>query len=565
MLLRWVVAGFFTALLALSLQIKTANAQGAFVEADTTFERGATAIALADLDGDGVLDAWVGYNGASRIYQWQANAWVDSGKRLGDDNLTLDIALGDFDSDGDIDAATIDFDNLIIWINQGGKQAGTEGSFTRLDTLPTDLGKRIALGDVDNDSDLDIFLVRGGNRPDLVFINDGDANFTDSGLQLGDSFGTDIALGDIDGDGDLDAIIATIVPIDEEPIPLNEIWLNTTTHITPSAPLFLDSGIRLGEHGANALAIGDLDADGDLDVWLAGLASADTLWINQGGLQAGTEGTFLQRELNLGDTTKDVVFADVDQDGDLDAIVGRSSSGVGVWLNQSGLQSGTAGHFNFRGQNMPVRVERIAMGDVNNDQLPELFIAPYAGNSRTSFWINGDQASVDAYRTLRDALMRNSSNGRDYISLYEQFTGEITTLMLTDPTLNANIFATFALWQPGINALTQGQGDTVVIHAEEIKMLDTVLEHLALIGSEPLKAAIAAEREALGKPLDDFVGMTIGQASTALLGAPTHLLYMPNLSNTAQNNQSSHSTWQPNTIFTPAQEVCIILCALSGC
>ena len=42
-----------------------------------------------------------------------------------------------------------------------------------------------ALGDLDGDGDLDVFITQSANLPDVVFINDGSGNFTDSGQALG--------------------------------------------------------------------------------------------------------------------------------------------------------------------------------------------------------------------------------------------------------------------------------------------------------------------------------------------------------------------------------------------
>ena len=91
---------------------------------------------------------------------------------------------------------------------------------------------------------------------------------------------------------------------------------------------------------------------------------------------------------------------------------------------------------------------------------------------------------------------------------------------------------------PLIDNLTTGTGG-VPINEDQIKALDTVLENLELIGSPALKAAIAAERTALDKPLEDFVGMSILQASTELLGAPSYLLFMPNVTRIDEEGQAA--------------------------
>ncbi|MBC7238370.1 MAG: VCBS repeat-containing protein, partial [Chloroflexi bacterium] len=63
----------------------------------------------------------------------------------------------------------------------------------------------VALGDLDSDGDLDAFLANIG--PDRVWLNDGSGRFEATAQDLGDDYSTSVALGDLDDDGDLDAVV----------------------------------------------------------------------------------------------------------------------------------------------------------------------------------------------------------------------------------------------------------------------------------------------------------------------------------------------------------------------
>jgi hypothetical protein len=101
----------------------------------------------------------------------------------------------------------------------------------------------------------------------------------------------------------------------------------------------------------------DVDLDGDWDCALANGGDhppqQNQLWINQGGLQPGTVGTFLDetaaRFPAVADPSRDLEFADVDGDADHDLYVVRHAQIVNAgsrwWINQGGEQGGTIGVF----------------------------------------------------------------------------------------------------------------------------------------------------------------------------------------------------------------------------
>ena len=94
----------------------------------------------------------------------------------------------------------------------------------------------VALGDLDGDANLDAFVANygSGGKANTVWLNDGSGTFTDSGQQLGSSDSYHVALGDVDNDGDLDAFVGNFGP--------NRVWLNQGGTIGA----FSESGQNLG-------------------------------------------------------------------------------------------------------------------------------------------------------------------------------------------------------------------------------------------------------------------------------------------------------------------------------
>ena len=79
-------------------------------------------------------------------------AFVNTGDHF-EPSRSWDVALGDLDGDGDLDAvlSNDDFDGMKIWFNDGG------GIFTQSDQI-FDPVLRVELGDLDQDHDLDIVV-----------------------------------------------------------------------------------------------------------------------------------------------------------------------------------------------------------------------------------------------------------------------------------------------------------------------------------------------------------------------------------------------------------------------
>ncbi len=237
-------------------------------------------VALGDLDGDGDLDAFVvnWSNKPDQVFMNRGKGkFVDSGQKLGLFSGSS-VALGDVDKDGDLDAMVSNNgeeaeNSTVLWLNDG------KGIFSdSAQRLGFSNASDVALGDLDGDGDLDAFIANsshGGADPaDKVWLNDGTGVFADSGQKLGRTYSLCAALGDFDGDGDLDAFTGCWRSTPR-------VWLNDGKGI------FLDGGLKMISPNTSFAALADLDGDGALDIfaasntWEVGGDGRSRLWLNQ--------------------------------------------------------------------------------------------------------------------------------------------------------------------------------------------------------------------------------------------------------------------------------------------
>ena len=191
------------------------------------------------------------------------------------------VSFCDFDGDGwdDITYATTNGEEVLFFKNNNG-------TFEQIDLGINHVtrSKQVIWVDYDNDGDKDFFATSISNF-NKFYRNDGDMTFTDisatCGLFIQDFYTYGASFGDIDNDGDLDVFIANRDDVTENQ--RSYLYRNDNgffVDITQSA------GLSLNNELAFCAAFFDYDNDGDQDIYVANdkLQNSNRLYRNNNDL-----------------------------------------------------------------------------------------------------------------------------------------------------------------------------------------------------------------------------------------------------------------------------------------
>lgn len=341
----------------------TERFEGIEIVAQIGSRHGANTMAFADIDGDGDDDLfWGDFFEPGLLFIENLGTCSNPDLRgepvsFPEENPVLTSGynastFGDIDADGDLDVlmgviggafnpnrTTVENFFFLEQRDEGFVER-TKRYLTNIDVGSESIP---ALADLDADGDLDLLLANKLDPEDLGtshiyhFENVGNARrpqFRLQGsLEFSGSFHYAPALGDLDADGDLDLIMGTWR--DELAFYSNE--------GTAAEPRFVleDSALVELSRGSNATpALVDIDADGDLDLFVGEGSGTLNFYRNDGSGKAPLFALVSDEYADIDVGRRSFpAFADLDNDGDKDLVLGRDAGPLAIFRNEGTAMS----------------------------------------------------------------------------------------------------------------------------------------------------------------------------------------------------------------------------------
>lgn len=472
-------------------------------------------VAAADFDSDGDIDLYAGsFDPVSNTYKHhllsnEMGRFKDITAEAGIDHTgkEYDACFADYDNDGFLDLYVVKDEGDVLYRN-AGQGAFEDVTGKALAGIKTG-GNKALFFDLDHDGDLDIFEAR--SNPNLLLRNNADGTFTEQAAKMGISGGGDLsrdaAFGDFDEDGDIDFIV------------VNE-KAGCILYSNQRQGIFKDvtekSGLK-SAGGASAIAVGDYDNDGYLDVFIAsdnGGSSELFRNVRNGSFERVSKGKEVFLPLKQV-KVYDAAFLDFDNDGYIDLMVAGSSGpdGKGLFLFHNDGEDGFSDVSNL----LPAEVKsgrQIAVFDYNDDGDLDLLIAGLHGG--ISLFRN-DGGNNNHYVKMKLVGLKAGSAKNNHFGIgakVEMRSGDLyQTTVVTDPNVHFGIGSRGKTdviritWTNGVpqNIFSPGT-DQALIEAQTLKGSCPFL--YTWNGSQYVFAKDILWRSGLGMPLGIMGGNT---------------------------------------------------------
>lgn len=369
-----------------------------------------------DVNGDGYIDCFIsngpqaGQNNMLYINDTNGNFTAVTNDPIVMDGMPSDGAtFADIDNDSDLDAFVVNWynKNNLAYINDG------TGTFTKVvdGIWVNHLGysETASFGDYNNDGLVDLYVTNSeGNKKNFLYKNLGShmmESIVEGSLVTDAGSSRNVSWTDIDNDGDPDLFVT------------NENGEKDHLYRNDGGGLFTkltEPLITVDQFSTMSGSWGDIDNDGDLDVFLANDGSKNQLFRNEGNFVFSR--ILTTAISNATAKSFSSAFADIDNDGDLDLFVTNAFQN-GVRLKNKLFVNDGTGDFTEVTDDVVVMDQGwsygCAFGDYDNDGFQDLAVATtrfgntdeadylYHNNGNENHWL---MISLEGKTTNRSAI-----------------------------------------------------------------------------------------------------------------------------------------------------------------
>ena len=352
-------------------------------------------ISSSDVNGDGYMDLFVGNsqlisgtgenaqtmgigndmlyygseNGLSEMPDWQSNftGW------------TTASAWFDYDSDGDDDLYVGQSQDK-IYLNDGGNLSTDPVWLSDYATSTSD----VDIADIDNDGDWDVIVATSSGSNHIYKTN------STGELELVwwpdpnevEHQSVAVSSGDLNNDGYIDLIFASSTRWGQ-----NHIYLNTGEGPNSINPFPQEPSFTITSHDSTDVSIADLNGDGWNDIMFSEWSFPNSIYFYNGTVDGNLK--YYKRTIGGWSFTTSVDVGDIDADGDLDIVWANTNSQSRVTIFADGYPSGD---WRTASSLSTVNVE---LADVSGDGALDIIMANGNGLSENVVYESGTDGDGD--------------------------------------------------------------------------------------------------------------------------------------------------------------------------